>query len=198
MMDEERKKRAMRKAGVVLGVVVLGALILISIAPIQDYIWYKKHQRLMVEHEREVAEYKAALAAEMEADTYGGATAPETLQMYIEAIEARDLELASKYATIEYRDEVYEYLLNEEEYLDGYVEILKRLELDDKEVEVRESYAREVEGYGFAIPRDEEEYVAEALEQYKDVESMSVWLDEMPFSMTFKLYPSGVWKISML
>jgi hypothetical protein len=194
MMDEERKKRAMRKAGIVLGVVVLGALVLVSIAPIREYMQYKKHQRLMAEHDVAVEEYKAAMAA----DTYGGATAPETLQMYIEAIEVRDLELASKYATIEYRDEVYEYLLNEEEYLDGYVEILKQLELDDKEAIARELYWSEVEEYGFAVPNSEEEYVLETLAQYENSATMRTEYGEGIFFMDFELYPSGVWKISRL
>lgn len=37
-------------------------------------------------------DYKAAMA-----DTYGGKTPQETLQMYIDAVEKRDYELASKY-----------------------------------------------------------------------------------------------------
>lgn len=44
--------------------------------------------------------YERALA-----DTYGGATPQETLRMYIEAVEAGDYELASKYFVEEKREE---------------------------------------------------------------------------------------------
>ncbi len=42
--------------------------------------------------------------AEQLADTYGGKTPQETLQMYISAVEKGDYELASKYFTLENRE----------------------------------------------------------------------------------------------
>ncbi|KKU91432.1 MAG: hypothetical protein UY23_C0001G0038 [Candidatus Jorgensenbacteria bacterium GW2011_GWA1_48_11] len=44
-------------------------------------------------------QYRKALA-----DTYGGKTPQETLQMYIEAVEKGDYELASKYFILDYQD----------------------------------------------------------------------------------------------
>ena len=45
------------------------------------------------------------LKAEYKNDTYGGATPEETMQMFIKAFQAGDLELASKYFIIEKREE---------------------------------------------------------------------------------------------
>ena len=44
------------------------------------------------------------LKAEYKNDTYGGATPEETMQMFIKAFQAGDLELASKYFIIEKRE----------------------------------------------------------------------------------------------
>jgi len=48
---------------------------------------------------------QSRLKALIEADTYGGATPQETLQMFITAVEASDYELASKYFVVEKRGE---------------------------------------------------------------------------------------------
>ncbi len=59
-----------------------------------DYSQQEKHIRDLAEvlKQEQAADYAAAMA-----DTYGGQTPQETLQMYIDAVEKGDYELASKY-----------------------------------------------------------------------------------------------------
>lgn len=59
-------------------------------------------------------------------DTYGGETPYETLEMYIDAVESEDYELASKYFTIENREEELESLNTApQKNVDMSVELLK-------------------------------------------------------------------------
>lgn len=59
-------------------------------------------------------------------DTYGGETPHETLEMYIEAVESGNYKLASKYFTIENREEELESLNSApQENIDNYLSILK-------------------------------------------------------------------------
>lgn len=51
-----------------------------------------------------------ALEAAYKADTYGGATPEETLKLFIDALEKKDYELASKYFVVEEQGEKMTYL----------------------------------------------------------------------------------------
>jgi len=68
------------------------------------YQYFSSEAKYSREVEKSALELPAKLEAykkAREADTYGGKTPEETLQMFIEAVENRDLELASKYFAID-------------------------------------------------------------------------------------------------
>ena len=72
--------------------------------------------------------YKQAMA-----DTYGGKTPQETLQMYIEAVEKGDYELASKYMIRDEQEKELKGLLNikeDKQFLNQYLGDLKKSESD--------------------------------------------------------------------
>jgi len=71
---------------------------------------------------------QSRLKALIEADTYGGATPQETLQMFITAVEASDYELASKYFVVEKRGEEKNSLLElqKKNNIDLFLTILKK------------------------------------------------------------------------
>ena len=83
MLNQTSKKMALWFLGIIgVGVVVwLGALYL------------NPEERA----KRDALKYFEDLQAQYESDTYGGATPEETLQLFIAALEAGDIELASKY-----------------------------------------------------------------------------------------------------
>ena len=83
MLNQTSKKMALWFLGIIgVGVVVwLGALYL------------NPEERA----KRDALKYFEDLQAQYETDTYGGATPEETLQLFITALEAGDIELASKY-----------------------------------------------------------------------------------------------------
>ena len=74
------------------GVIVVGLLVWAGNFGLQLYQQWSQ-QRYIASVEVLKAEYKN--------DTYGGATPEETLQLFIKAFQAGDLELASKYFIIE-------------------------------------------------------------------------------------------------
>lgn len=57
-----------------------------------------------------IAKHDAELEAAYKADTYGGATPEETLKLFIEALEKKDYELASKYFVVERQQSALVYL----------------------------------------------------------------------------------------
>ena len=81
------------------------------------------------------------------ADAFGGKTPQETLQMYIEAVESGDYELASGYFVIEKQEEELGGLNNApEENIKNIIGLLKRLEVVDEK-----SMKTEVNGYDFIV-----------------------------------------------
>jgi len=68
----------------------------------------------------------AALEAQYRADNYGGATPEETLRLFVEALEKRDFELASKYFVVEEQANLLLEIRDSEKggFLDKYIEIL--------------------------------------------------------------------------
>lgn len=60
---------------------------------IQNYYITKSQEKYLAQ----VEEYKARLLETQKNDTYGGKTPEETLDLYITALKAGDIELASKY-----------------------------------------------------------------------------------------------------
>ncbi len=102
-------------------------------------IWQYGDYQTVVERLRQ--EKEAARLEEMiKKDAYGGETPQETLQMFINAVEAGDYELASKYFVVEKQEGEKLKLVNirKQKNLKIYVDILRQAEpwrssLDDDE-----------------------------------------------------------------
>src|SRR3989338_4949211 len=60
--------------------------------------------------EQKAMRYYADLEKQYAEDTYGGKTPEETLQLFIDALKAGDIELASKYFVVEERGKKLEFL----------------------------------------------------------------------------------------
>ncbi|TSC60604.1 MAG: hypothetical protein LiPW15_482 [Parcubacteria group bacterium LiPW_15] len=119
------------------------------------------------QYEKDLA---ATMAAEREAkmaDTYGGSTPAETLQLYIDALKKNDFELASKYFIEKNRDAQHKKIVafGEKKLITyaGNLEIL---------------YKNILKGSG-AYSDDKLEFVT-----------------DKPFFADFALYPNNIWKIT--
>lgn len=103
----------------------------------------------------------------MMADTYGGKTPEETLNMYIDAVEKGDYELASKYLIEENQEKELKGLLNiksDQKFFQEYLSDIKKAESDG-----------EVSG---------------------DTFRMKSKIKEGPYYfIRFIKYPNGIWKI---
>lgn len=101
------------------------------------------------------------------ADTYGGKTPQETLQMYIDAVEKGDYELASKYFIEDYQWKGLANLNNKsQEGVGKYVVILKK----------------SIKSIGGYYPRD---YMPGGEE----------FIIDDPIYIRMRIYPNGIWKI---
>jgi hypothetical protein len=101
------------------------------------------------------------------ADTYGGKTPQETLQMYIDAVEKGDYELASKYFVVEKQEkELRSFDEASAAKVQNYLLLLKKS-------------INETGGY---YPRD---YMVGGKE----------FIIDKPIYVRMQIYPSGVWKI---
>lgn len=108
-------------------IVVLGALYLPWYIPWKLEQWGIERQR--AEEQAIWEEYEAtnrALDAAYKNDAYGGATPEKTLELFIEALEAKDYELASKYFVVEKQKETKEDLKvsASRAFIESYVAIL--------------------------------------------------------------------------
>jgi hypothetical protein len=75
-----------------------------------------------IQAELNAADYRAAMA-----DTYGGTTPQETLQMYIDAVEKGDYVLASKYFIGDYQEKELESLQSSsQENIESTLSLLKK------------------------------------------------------------------------
>lgn len=161
---------------------VVGVLAIV-IAVLGGYIgWYQyfsQEAKYRREVEKSALELPAKLEAykkAMEADTYGGKTPEETLQLFIEALRNEDIELASKYFALDddtaKPDAVWvEGLIKakNEERLGNLVDILLRAKKGDS---FMDGY------YGFEVVNEE-------------------GIVDVFVGMKFNKY-SGVWKIESL
>lgn len=112
------------------------------------------------------------LYQQMMADTYGGKTPQETLQMYIEAVEKGDYELASKYMVKENQEKESRGLLNikdDQKFLKEYLNDIKKAEPDGE----------------FKEEADETFQMKSKIEEGKPY-----------YFIRFVKYPTGIWKIS--
>ena len=128
------------------------------------YLWKSgKEPDLIAEAVRQAEQKDYAIAM---ADTYGGKTPQETLQMYISAVEKRDYELASKYFIgANQEKELKSFDGSTSENLKNYLELWKKAE-------------------PWRSSLEEKEFTMET----KIEKSPSLFI-------RFKIYPNCIWKI---
>ena len=117
-------KRALRLWG---GLVLLVAIV---VAP---YLWRTIRERMRTGEVLATLEKYEDLVRN---DTYGGATPEETLSLFIAALEAGDVELASKYFLPDEMEEIKQNLLQASEQqggFEGVIERVKKLNLVKKD-----------------------------------------------------------------
>lgn len=139
----------------------------------------------------EIDDYKAAMA-----DTYGGKTPQETLQMYIDAVEKGDYELASKYFIGDRQKEELKSLINApKENINNILGILRKTEIVDLHEQLSKMYDKENKEYD--LSESKEDYIKRLFEVWNYAEKawMETDVDGYDFSVRFKKYPNGIWKI---
>lgn len=113
---------------------VLGffALVALAIALIWAIFYFKEWQeRKKIDRLAEnIKKYEQAEYTRMMADTYGGKTPQETLQMYIAAVEESDFDLASKYFIEDAREkELRSFQDTTVQNLKNYIVLLKEVSI---------------------------------------------------------------------
>lgn len=103
--------------------IVILSLFLIA-AAVALLWWFRPPQN--DQHNDPLAQYYKELEQRYAEDTYGGATPEETLQLFIAALEAGNIDLASKYFLVEKQEEEKGYL---SENIKKVIEESRRLEL---------------------------------------------------------------------
>lgn len=94
-------KKKIKIALIVFGAVVFVWYGYVGAVKYKNWKWYQGMKNEAAKFEAEIADKKAKIAA----DTYGGKTPQETLDLFISAVEKGDYELASKYFVVERQEE---------------------------------------------------------------------------------------------
>ncbi|MEK7067273.1 MAG: hypothetical protein AAB950_00525 [Patescibacteria group bacterium] len=104
-----------------LAVLFLGFAVFFAV---EQYRYYKSPQ-----HKAE--KYFNDLREKYEADTYGGSTPEETLQLFVDALKKGDVDLASKYFMVEEQEKEKTYLqeMKDKGLLASVIENINKLEL---------------------------------------------------------------------
>lgn len=180
--------------------IIVGVIALVGVAIFAVAGWgmYKKWQmRKGVEKftqtlkQLEQVDYQRAMA-----DTYGGKTPQETLQMYIDAVEKGDFELASKYFIGEEQEKELDSLKNSQsENIKNVLGVLKKVEIVDIHAMLEKKYEEESNMYN--ISESKKDYVNRLYEvyEYNTKATMNTKIDGYDFSINFRKYPNGIWKI---
>jgi len=150
----------------------------------------KKIDELVKEIKRiEKEDYEQKLA-----DKIGGKTPQETLDLFIQAIEKNDYELASKYFIIEKQEEELKSLQNsKKEDINNIISVIRQTTLVNKRAILEKMYENNVKQYHFT--ESKEDYIERVGKIYTNKETMNTKLDGYNFDVDFILYPSGNWKI---
>ncbi len=144
---------------------------LLAIAAITFSVWLSGFILLKYENFKEIQSQKKKIEQiekTIKNDTYGGKTPEETLRMFIDAVEAGDYELASKYFTVEKRKGEKLRLVNigKQKKLKVYVDILRQLK-------------------PWRSSLNEDEFMMRSETDFGG-----------PLFVYFIRYPSGIWKIN--
>lgn len=154
----------------------------------------KQKQQKVAEGLELLKKIKEESYREAMADTYGGKTPQETLQMYIDAVEKGDYVLASKYFIGDHQEKELKSLRSSpRENIDNVVAVLKGVVLDDKRALLERMYESDLKQYG--VSESKEDYISRVGKIYEGRETMSAKVSGYGFSVSFKLYPNGIWKI---
>lgn len=94
-------KKKIKIALIVFGAVVFVWYGYVGAVKYKNWKWYRGMKNEAAKFEAEITDKKAKIAA----DTYGGKTPQETLDLFISAVEKSDYELASKYFVVEKQKE---------------------------------------------------------------------------------------------
>lgn len=109
--------------------IVFGAVIFVwygyvGAVKYKNWKWYQGMKKEAAKFEAEIADKKAKIVA----DTYGGKTPQETLDLFISAVEKGDYELASKYFVVERQEkELRELQISERKNIDNVMSLLKKV-----------------------------------------------------------------------
>ncbi|MEW6171359.1 MAG: hypothetical protein AB1472_07385 [Candidatus Omnitrophota bacterium] len=192
-LTPKSKSRYLRRAFFVL-LILLAAFSVFEVAKTYYFKWRQRNvQKLAQDMQKQYDDsYKAAMA-----DTYGGKTPQETLQMYIDAVEKGDYELASKYFIGDYQERELKSLQKFSEIeIRNFIENLKVAKIIDKNEIFKKDYNSFIETYNRSdMPF--EEYITKfnLKEFYVKEEWMEYSANNKNFDIYFKLYPNNIWKI---
>lgn len=110
---------------VVVGILVIAGIFWYGAPRYEKWVWQKNIEKKA----REFDDARAAQLKLIEADIYGGETPQETLQMFIDAVEAKNYKLASKYFVVEKQDDELRDLQNADvSDIENIMSLLKKTE----------------------------------------------------------------------
>ena len=166
-MEEQKRKYWKFVLGLIA--VIVGVFVLANVGL---WLWQKYDLWQMQKRVQELTEGLKRIEQEdyarAMADTYGGKTPQETLQMYIDAVEKGDYELASKYFIGDKQDEELNKLNNTNE--------------NKKDLEIYLEFVKTAKSWRSSL--EDKNFVMEA----KTNLGPSIFI-------RFKIYPNGIWKI---
>ena len=146
-------------------------LLVIAVGGFGYFFW---HEYVSPSPDREFAEFQKRYVVEMTADTYGGKTPQETLNLFIDALEKGDADLAAKY-----------FMLDDKLSRDQWVKSLEELKRKD----LLDDMARDLKKVKGMTGDDENDF---GFELYDNTGVVSALID-----MQLNTY-SEVWKIEDL
>jgi len=162
---------------------------------IENYLMLKSQEKFLAKVEKQ----KAEILEMQKNDTFGGATPEETLDLYIEALKAGDIELASNY---------WEVSLKEGDLRVKELQVLKNILNRDKNLNIILKNLENILNSKFRGFLDEKEYVITYIYKTEKNATSTMnyggteysWLvpegTEEEISIAFRLNPyTNVWKI---
>lgn len=177
---------------VVIGIFVLYVAGMWAFKAYQQWQGEKRVENLA----QALKQFEADDYAKAMADTYGGKTPQETLQMYIDAVEKGDYELASKYFIGDKQEEeLMSFDGASKENINNMLNVLRRVEIVDLRKQLEQMYDDEMKQYN--LDEAKEDYVNRLYDvwDYDKKAFMKTKVDGYDFSVDFKKYPNGIWKI---
>ena len=104
-------------------------LLVIAVGGFGYFFW---HEYVSPSPDREFAEFQKRYVVEMTADTYGGKTPQETLNLFIDALEKGDADLAAKYFMLDDK-------LSRDQWVKSLEELKRKDLLDDMARDIKKA-----------------------------------------------------------